>query len=90
MSRPGLTRERLLALYLLGMLLFMSPFLGIFNAPVRILGIPILYLYLFVSWTLLIVLVAVVIESSDDDEDGAAASEVPPVASEVMQDRTRA
>ena len=65
MSRPGLTRERLLALFLLGMLLFLSPFLGIFNTPGRILGLPSLYLYLFASWTLLIALVAVVIERSD-------------------------
>ena len=47
MSRPGLTRERLLALFLLGMLLFLSPFLSIFNTPGRILGLPSLYLYLF-------------------------------------------
>jgi hypothetical protein len=79
-SRPGLTRERLLALFLLGMLFFMSPFLDIFNTPDRILGLPGLYLYLFASWTLLVVLVAAVIDSSDDEEDGATASEVPPAA----------
>ena len=89
MSRPGLTRERLLALFLLGMLLFMSPFLGIFNTPDRILGLPSLYLYLFASWTLLIVLVAVVIERSDD-EDPTTTVDIPSSVSEAMHERTRA
>ena len=40
MSRPGLTHERLVALFLLGVLLFTPPFLGIFNTPDRILGLP--------------------------------------------------
>ena len=40
MSRPGLTQERLVALFLLGVLLFTPPFLGIFNTPDRILGLP--------------------------------------------------
>jgi 4-hydroxybenzoate polyprenyltransferase len=89
MSRPGLTRERLLALFLLGMLLFLSPFLGIFNTPGRILGLPSLYLYLFASWTLLIALVAVVIERSYD-EDPATAADIPSAVSEAMHKRTRA
>ena len=89
MSRPGLTRERLLALFLLGMLLFLSPFLSIFNTPDRILGLPSLYLYLFASWTLLIALVAVVIERSDD-EDPATTADIPSGVSEAMHERTRA
>lgn len=68
MSRPGLTQERLIALFLLGVLLFTPPFLSIFNNPERIFGIPSLYFYLFVAWTLLILLMAVIIESSDADE----------------------
>ncbi len=76
MSRPGLTHERLVALFLLGLLLFTPPFLGIFNAPDRVLGFPTLYLYLFASWTLLIALVALVIESSDPEEGPARAAEI--------------
>ena len=64
MSRPGLTQERLVALFLLGLVLFTPPFLGIFNTANRILGVPTLYLYLFTAWTVLIVLVTFVIESS--------------------------
>ena len=68
MSRPGLTYERLIALFLFGVLLFTPPFLSIFNNPERIFGIPNLYFYLFMAWTLLILLMAVVIESSDANE----------------------
>jgi hypothetical protein len=68
MSRPGLTYERLVAVFLLGVLLFTPPFIGIFNNPQLIFGIPNLYLYLFTAWMLLILLMAVVIESSDANE----------------------
>jgi hypothetical protein len=90
MSRPGLTHERLVALFLLGVFLFTPPFLGIFNTPDRILGLPSLYLYLFAAWTLLIVLVTLAIESSDTDEGPARAGETPPGGSEVTNDRTGA
>jgi hypothetical protein len=90
MSRPGLTQERLVALFLLGVLLFTPPFLGIFNGPGRILGIPSLYLYLFAAWTVLIVLVAIVVESSEADEGPAKSAEAPPIGSEVTSDRTEA
>lgn len=90
MSRPGLTHERLVALFLLGVLLFTPPFLGIFNTPDRILGLPGLYLYLFAAWTLLIVLVTLVIESSDADDGPARTAEASPSGLEVTNDRTGA
>jgi hypothetical protein len=68
LSRPGLTHERLIAVFLFGVLLFTPPFIGIFNNPQLIFGIPNLYLYLFTAWMLLILLMAVVIESSDANE----------------------
>lgn len=75
MTRPGITTERLLALFLLGIVAFTPPFLGIFNTPRLILGIPILYLYLFLVWGLLIALVALTVRVSDgDDENGAVAT----------------
>jgi hypothetical protein len=83
MSRPGLTHERLVALFLLGVLLFTPPFLGIFNTPETVLGVPSLYLYLFTAWTLLIVLVMLAIESSDADEGPARNAEVPPAGPEA-------
>lgn len=90
MSRPGLTHERLVALFLLGVFLFTPPFLGIFNTPDRILGLPSLYLYLFAAWTLLIVLVTLAIESSDADDGPARSAETPPSSSEAANDRTGA
>jgi hypothetical protein len=90
MSRPGLTHERLVALFLLGVFLFTPPFLGIFNTPDRILDLPSLYLYLFAAWTLLIVLVTLAIESSDADDGPARTAETSPGGSEATNDRTGA
>lgn len=73
MSRPGLTHERLIALFLFGVLLFTPPFISIFNNPQLIFGIPNLYLYLFTAWMLLILLMAGVIESSDASETPVSA-----------------
>jgi hypothetical protein len=84
MSRPGLTQERLVALFLLGVLLFTPPFLGIFNRPDRIFGIPSLYLYLFAAWTMLIVLVTLAIESSNAEEaEAEETAEGPPHGSKA-------
>jgi hypothetical protein len=90
MSRPGLTHERLVALFLLGVFLFTPPFLGIFNTPDRILGLPSLYLYLFAAWTLLIVLVTLAIESSDADDGPARRAEASPGSSETTNGGTGA
>ena len=65
MKRPGRRGTQLACLFLLGCLLFNFPLLAIFNVPVRILGIPILYAYVFAAWLLLIVLLAVVMERKD-------------------------
>jgi hypothetical protein len=65
MQAPSRTRELLVALFLLGALLLAPPLLIIFNKATRVLGIPTLYLYLFVVWTTLIALVAGIVESRD-------------------------
>ena len=56
---------RLVSLFLLGCLLFNYPLLALFNVRASILGVPILYAYLFVAWALLIALVATVMERGD-------------------------
>jgi len=61
-SRKG---PRLLALFLLGCLLFNYPLLALFNVRGTVFGIPLLYAYLFCAWALLIALVAVVMESPE-------------------------
>ena len=74
MTRPGITTERLLALFLLGIVAFTPPFLGIFNTPRLIFGIPVLYLYLFTAWGLLIGLVALTVHRTADDDDETASA----------------
>jgi hypothetical protein len=58
-SRKG---QRLVGLFLLGCLLFSYPLLAVFNVRATVLGVPLLYAYLFAAWTLLIVLVAAIME----------------------------
>ena len=50
MTRDNITGRRLAGLFLLGLLLFNFPLLSLFNRPVMVLGVPLLYLYLFVAW----------------------------------------
>ena len=52
--------QRFVALCILGILLFNYPLLAIFNMPGSVLGVPVLYAYMFAAWTLLIVLMALV------------------------------
>ncbi len=56
--------ERLVALFVFGIVLFNPLVVGIFDAgaSTRMFGIPVLYLYLFAAWALLIGLVSVVAE----------------------------
>lgn len=62
MNRSWLTAQRLVGLFLLGCVLFNYPVLYLFNHPVRVMGIPLLYLYVFVAWGVLVALMAWVIE----------------------------
>lgn len=54
MRRSNLTRQRLTALAFLGSFLFFSPLTLVFDRPVTLLGIPLLYHYLFGAWALII------------------------------------
>ena len=55
--------ERFFALCILGVLLFNYPILALFNVHGVVLGVPVLYAYLFVAWAALIALMAWVAES---------------------------
>jgi hypothetical protein len=66
MIRPSIKGQRLVALFLLGFLLLNYPLLDLFAGPGRVLGIPVLYAYVFAVWALLIGLMARVIEKRDD------------------------
>jgi len=68
----------------LGVVLFLKPFLGIFDrgGQVTVWGVPLLYAYLFAAWSLVVVLTAVVMESraehaphgSEEDLSGSGGS----------------
>ncbi|HET6663917.1 MAG TPA: hypothetical protein VFG94_06650 [Acidimicrobiales bacterium] len=49
---------RLTAAAALALLLFNYPFLAVFDVDVRVLGIPLLWAYLFTAWALVVALMA--------------------------------
>ena len=65
MAKPGRKGERLVGLFLLGCLLFNFPLLALFNVRGTVLGVPVVYAYLFGAWALLIALVAAIMERAD-------------------------
>ena len=54
--------QRFVALCMLGMVLFNFPILALFNVNGTLLGVPVLYAYLFMAWAALIALMAFVAE----------------------------
>ena len=62
MTKSSWREQRLVALFLLGCLLFNYPLLALFNLRATIFGVPVLYAYLFFAWIGLIVLAAAVME----------------------------
>ena len=58
MRRRGSMGERSIALFLLGAVAFSPALLDIFGVEAAVLGIPLLYVYLFVAWTVLIASIA--------------------------------
>jgi len=55
--------QRLIALFVLGCLLFNYPVLSLFNVAAVAFGVPVLYVYIFAAWALLIALMALAAES---------------------------
>jgi hypothetical protein len=71
---PKRNTKRLVALFLLGCVLLNFPILSLFNLKILIFGLPLLYVYIFVIWCLLIGLASLVTlfrsrERSDDSVD---------------------
>ena len=62
--RTTMKGPRLVAVFLLGVLLFNYPLLALFNRTVQVFGVPLLYAYIFAAWALLIGLAALVVERS--------------------------
>ncbi|MHB8668068.1 MAG: hypothetical protein ACYC7B_11225 [Burkholderiales bacterium] len=63
MEKFELKAQRLVALCLLGILLFNYPILALFNVAATAFGIPVLYVYIFSVWSLLIACMAYVVEA---------------------------
>lgn len=63
--------RRLIGLFILGCLLFNYPILSIFNRAILIGGVPLLYIYLFVAWAMIILLTAVICRQRRRDANGA-------------------
>lgn len=62
MNHRFLKGQRLIAVFVIGALLFSYPILSLFNRPKLLFGAPILYVYLFVIWAVLIALYAFIVE----------------------------
>ncbi len=69
MHSSEIAGERLVTLFILGVLLLSPPFLFIFDTPSEVAGIPVLYLYLFSAWAVLILLLAFATEFSKTEHE---------------------
>ena len=65
MANRTLRAQRLVAVFMLGCLLFSYPLLALFDSGGEVFGIPLLFAYLFCAWALLIVAMILVVECSN-------------------------
>ncbi len=61
MAKPSTTGARLIGLFLGGCLLLNYPLLDLFNRDASVFGIPLLFVYAFGAWGLIIALAALVL-----------------------------
>ncbi|HEX9462339.1 MAG TPA: hypothetical protein VGB82_07040 [Alphaproteobacteria bacterium] len=66
--RESRTGERLIAIFLFGCLAIDPPLMAIFRTEILIAGVPVLFLYLFAVWAVLIGLLALIIERESRSE----------------------
>ena len=62
----GLKGQRLIALFLLGVLLLDYPVFSLFAGHATIFGVPLLYAYVFFVWAALIALMALIVGRRGD------------------------
>ena len=58
--------QRLVLLFVLGVVLFNDPVMSLFDRGRHVAGIPLLFIYLFVAWALLIGLMAWVLSADKE------------------------
>lgn len=57
-------KQQLVAVFLCGAFLLYSPVISLFDQPRLLLGVPVLYLYLFIVWIVLVAVMAWITERS--------------------------
>ncbi len=57
--------ERLVALFLAALVAFHPPLLRVFGTDGRVLGVPLLYVYIMAAWAAVIALAALLLERGD-------------------------
>ncbi len=62
MRRLALKKQRLVAVFLCGVLLLYSPVISLFDQARLMFGVPVLYLYVFAVWGVLIAVMAWITE----------------------------
>jgi hypothetical protein len=60
--RDSLSHQRLVAVFLVAVLLFVSPVTTLFDRGAFLFGVPVLYLYLFAAWAAVIVAITWIVE----------------------------
>lgn len=66
-SHAAHRNDRLIALFLLGVVAFTPPLLRVFGSTVTVFGWPLLFIYIFLIWAVVVVLIAVDVESRNED-----------------------
>ena len=61
------SNDRLIALFLLGVVAFLPPLLRVFGGPATLFGWPLLFIYMFLAWAVIVVLIAIDVESRNDN-----------------------
>jgi hypothetical protein len=65
MAKPTATGARLIGVFLAGCLLLNYPLLHLFNRDAYVLGIPVLFVYVFCAWIAVIALAALAMRWRD-------------------------
>lgn len=63
MHRSVITGQRLMAVFLIGFVVLNYPILSLFDRPVEIFGVPLLFFYVFSAWAGIIAVMAWVAEN---------------------------
>ena len=66
MRRSTLLPQRLMTVFLIGFLLLFSPIVALFERPLSLFGIPVLYLYLFGVWAAIIAATALIVSGDEE------------------------